>query len=82
MYHEYNDKCKTEIHSIKINDSHKIIKLIESCGDVYIRIWNFHKGKLLKKIFVCDDYLNCICLWDDNYAFVGCDNKLIYLVNL
>ena len=64
-----------------MDNSENIVKLVVSCGDRYIRIWDFHKGILLKKIF-CNDYLNCICLWDNEYAFVGCDKKIIKLVNL
>ena len=82
IYHIYKTKStKDEIHSIKINNNEKIIKLLASCGDGYVRVWNFHSGGLMKKIN-CKDYLNCICLWDNEYVFVGCDNKLIKLVNL
>ena len=70
-----------ENHYMKIVNNEKIVKLIVSCGDDYIRIWDFHLGILLKKID-CNDYLNCICLWNNKYAFVGCDNKIIKLVNL
>lgn len=81
-YHIYKTKSTNdEIHSIKINSNEEIIKLLASCGDGFIRVWNFHSGGLLNKIN-CKDYLNCICLWNDEYVFVGCDNKLIKLVNL
>ena len=82
IYHKYNNNSTNdENHSMKIDNSENIVKLIVSCGDGYIRIWDFHEGILLKKIF-CNDYLNCICLWDNEYAFVGCDKKIIKLVNL
>ena len=50
IYHEYNDNSMTSHCSVIINDNEEIIKLIESCWDWNIRIWNFHSGKLLKKI--------------------------------
>ena len=81
LYHIYKEKNYQETHSVKIIEDNGIIKLIESCGDGYIRIWNFHKGNLIKKIN-CFDYLNCICLWNNEYAFVGCDQKIIKLINL
>ena len=82
IYHKYNyDSEYDEIHSMKIDNSEQIVKLIVASGDGYIRIWDFNLGILLKKIN-CNDYLNCICLWDNEYAFVGCDNKIIKLVNL
>ena len=54
---------------IIINDEN-IIKLIESCTDFYIRIWNFHTGLLLIKTQVCRG-LNHICLFDNNYIVFG-----------
>ena len=41
----------------------------------------FSFSNIIKKIN-CNDYLNCIWLWDNEHAFVGCDNKIIKLVNL
>ena len=46
-----------------------------------IKINYFHLAELIKSIN-CNDYLNCLCIWDDEYIFVGCDKKLIKLVNL
>ena len=81
-YRIYNtNSTKDEIHSVKIDNNEEVIKLLGSCGDGYIRVWNFHSGGLIKKIN-CKDYLNCLCLWNNEYVFVGCDNKLIKLVNL
>jgi len=62
------------------------VKLIESCCDGYVRIWNFDSGKLLQKINVVVEneklkkILNCICLWDNDYIFVGYDGAYIILV--
>ena len=62
------------------------MKLIESCLDGYIRIWNFDLGKLLQKINVIINevklkkILKSICLWDNDYVFVGYDGCYIFLV--
>ena len=65
-----------------MNDNEQIIKLIESCYDGNIRIWNFHSGELIKKIKVSDDYLSGICLWNNEYLFVGCFDKTIKLIEM
>ena len=82
LYHKYNDNGKGYHFSIKINNSEPFIKLIESCEDGNIRIWNFHSGKLLNKIKIIDDNLNGICLWNNNYLFIGCDDETIKLIDL
>ena len=56
--------------------------MIESSYDGNIRIWNFHSGLLLNKIKISDENLYGICLWDDNYLFVGCSDKTIKLIEL
>ena len=82
LYHIYNDNDEYSHISIIINDNKNIIKLIESSIDGNIRIWNFHSGLLLNKIKISDEYLYGICLWSDNYLFVGCPDKTIKLIEL
>ena len=82
LYHKYNDKDTWSHNSIIIKNIKNKIKLIESSCDGNIRIWNFHSGLLLNKIKISDNYLNGICLWNDNYLFVGCSDKSIKLVEL
>ena len=88
LYHKYDDnryfnKENTNCShcSIIIKNNEKIIKLIESSEDGFIRIWNFHSGKLLDKIFLKSN-LNGICLWNDNYLFVACKDQTIKLIEL
>ena len=65
------------IHSnVIIMNDENIIKLIESCSDFYIRIWNFHSGLLLIKTLACRG-LNHICLFDNNYVVFGGDFNLL-----
>ena len=82
VYYKYqdNDKENSEHYSLIIHNNKSIIKLMELCFDGNIRIWNFHKGSLLNKIKVgwCFD----LCLWNNNYLFVGCSDKVIRLLEL
>ena len=83
LYHKYDDKNNENAHhSIVVSNEEEIIKLIESSNDGNIRIWNFHSGELLNKIVVSDYILNCICLWNNEYIFVGCNDKTIKLIEL
>ena len=85
IYHKYllcdnyKDHC-----SFIIKDKGKDVKqLIESCWDGYIRIWNFHSGILINQIRVSDKFLFDICLWNNDYLFVGCSEYyLIKLIDL
>ena len=81
IYHKYFDIKNDKFHSdliIKCDES--IIKLIESCNDGYIRIWNFHSGLMLNKINMVN-YKNqyCLCLRDNQYLFVACILKIILI---
>ena len=82
LYRKYYDKTNGGHGSIIINYNEEIIKLIDSCDDGYIRIWNFHSGSLLNKIKVSNKGLYGICLWNNNYLFVGCSDKTIKLIEL
>ena len=75
-----NDNCFH--YYIIINDSDKdIIKLIDSCNDGYIRIWNYRSGSLINKIKIDHKSLYGICLWDNDHVFVTCEKRLL-LVNI
>ena len=85
LYNKYEDfeKNNNKAHcSIIINNKKNIIELIESSYDGNIRIWDFHSGLLLKKYKVGKYWLRGICLWNDNYLFVGCDDKSIKLIDI
>ena len=72
-----------QIHSSAIiTKREKTTKLIETALDGFIRIWDFHKGLLLKRIMVCQEGIKGICLWDENYLCVGCDDKSIKFVGI
>ena len=84
LYHEYseedfNDHCSVVINCKKYS---KIVNLIESSGDGVVRIWNFHTGILLKKIMTYNKRVLGICLWSDNFIFVGCEDKMVKLIDI
>ena len=89
--HIYDDKTDKEDHSkiivwpLEYNDNNKneIYKLIETCDDGFIRVWNFDTGILLKKIqFENKLYLYGICLLNNDYLFVGCSDFTIKVIDL
>jgi WD40 repeat protein len=86
VYYKYNDNesmfTSYAHYNIIVKKFGNIIKLIESCDDGNIRIWKFHAGILLKKIKVSNEGLRGICLYNDNYLFIGCKDKSIKLLNL
>ena len=82
LYYQYSDKqnCGSAHTNMIIIKKEENIILIESSLS-YIRIWNFHTGKLLNRI-CSDKSINSIFLWDNNFLFVGCDKGIIRLVEL
>ena len=79
IYHKYFDSKNEKIHSdIIIKSDESIIKIIESCNDGYVRIWDLHSGLMLNKINL-EIYSNqySLCLWDNQYLFVGCLYKIV-----
>ena len=81
LYNKYDDNDNKNHRNIIIKEYKKTVKLIESCDDGNIRIWNFHNAILLNKIKVNDNPINGICLWENDNLFVGCKENL-KLVNL
>ena len=53
-----------------------------------IKIWNFHSGELLNKIKIINDTfpenkeIYGLCLWNNEYIFVGCNDKNIKLIEI
>ena len=78
----YNDNKENYHYSFVINNKEEIIQLIESCSDGNIRIWDFHSAKLLNKIKTSDYCLFGICLWNNEYLYVGCEDSLIKIVDI
>ena len=81
-YKEYKDNYNNNHLSIIIHKNENILKLIESCYDGNIRIWNFHTGELINKIQISNNWLYGICVWNESYLLVGCSDKTIKLMEL
>ena len=82
VYQIYNDN-DIKHHSIVINGKDDLIKLIESSENGNIRIWDFHSGELLNKIKVLNENaIYGICLWNNNYLLVGCDDNNIKIIEM
>ena len=75
LYKKYYENDNGSHKTISIISNEEIIKLIESCVDGNIRVWDFHSGLLLNKINV-NRCLNDICIWNNNYIFVGANKFL------
>ena len=82
LYHKYLSDDKRGKFSLIIFNDRNITKLIESGCDGNIRIWNFHTGMLLKKIRISNSRIFSICLWNEDYLLIGCENKCIKIVKM
>jgi len=83
LYHIYSDNNDSKIHySLIINNKNEEVNIIESSEDGNIRIWNFHSGQLLNKIKINNVKLYGICLWNNEYLFVGCEDMTIKIIDL
>ena len=81
-YFDYNAKNCLHMYFTFICKDINIF-LIEADLIGYIRIWNFDEGKLLKKFSIGEKMkLRGICLWSENYLFVGGSDKRIKLIDL
>ena len=47
-----------------------------------IKIFDFHKGDLIKEICLKEILINNLELWNINYLFASSSNEIIYLINL
>lgn len=84
LYRKYEDNFTNSSYNyhysgIVVNNQNTS-KIIDTCDDNIIRIWNFHSGSLLKKILV-DSFLISACLWNEKYIFVGGGDGEIKLID-
>ena len=83
IYQEYKEYYNAYERYTIIKVEKDRVKLIESIKAGKIKIWDFHSGEFLSAIYVKDNYfLYDICLWKDNYLFIGCSNNTIKLLDL
>ncbi len=83
IYQKYNDKGSEFFGhtSLVVYPDEKITKLIESSIGGFLRIWDFDTGKLLNRINM-NQKVYGICLWNNNYLFIGCENYAMELIDL
>ena len=86
IYHKYIDNISNSNCSkmnFVVSSKDKGVNLIESDTFGYVRIWDFNKGLLLKKILVEKKMkLRALCLWNYKYIFVGAEDKKIKLIDI
>lgn len=82
IFHIYSSNNGSYHISAVVKSDEEKKKLIESCNDGHIRIWDFHLGEMLNKIKVSDEYLFGICLINNKHLCVGCEDKKIKIINL
>ena len=82
LYHKYHDGDNGAHFCVEMNNVTEILKLIDSCEDGNIRIWNFDSGTLLSKIKVSEVCLYGFCSFSNNYIYVGSQDKIMRLVDI
>ena len=65
-----------------IKNEKSALKLIASCSDGFIKIWNFHSGEIFKLIKVFGVFLHSICLLNYEYLAVACGDKSIKILDI
>ena len=81
IYKIYKDKYSPFHREVVINDFESVTKLIESSTDGHIRVWDFHKAELIKRIKIDDKGAFGICLWNKESLFVGIKDRIV-LINI
>lgn len=81
FYLKFCDNETRSHRSLAVYNSEQNLKLIDSCEDGIIRIYNFYTGKIIKRIFTGFSPLRGICIWDKDCFFIGCKDKTFKLVD-
>ena len=84
IFHKYWDNNSNSWHmNFVLSSKDKEVNLIESDTIGYVRIWDFNKGILLKKLLIEKKVrLRGICMWNYKYFFVGAEDKKLKLIDL
>ena len=83
LYKKYEGSPKTWHMSAIVNEVKDKQILIESDGNGYIRMWDFHNGNIIKKISSNVPLsLRGICLWNDNYLLAAGSDYQVKLIDL
>ena len=77
LFKKYDDNDKNYqflINDFVVDEREPIKKLIGSCYEAHIKIWDFYKGNLIKRIMLNYDGiydLYGLCLFNNNYLLAG-----------
>ena len=83
LYHKYKGSPQTWHMSAIVNETKDQQILIESDGNGYIRMWEFHTGNLIKTIPSSVSLnLRGICLWNDDYLLAAGNDYQVKLFDL
>ena len=83
LYHKYKGTPQTWHMSAVVNETKNRQILIESDGNGYIRMWDFHTAILIKSITSSPTLnLRGICLWNDDYLFAAGNDYQVKLYDL
>jgi len=83
IYRRYNGSPHTWHMSALVNETKDLTVLLESDGNGYIRMWDFHNSELIKTISSSPTLnLRGICLWNDNYLFAAGNDYQVKLFDL
>ena len=83
LYHKYKGIPQTWHMSAVVNETIEQNILIESDGNGYIRMWDFHSANLIKSIPSSPTLnLRGICLWNDEYLFAAGNDYQVQLFDL
>ena len=82
-YNKYNIKnARNSYYYIIIKYFKNILKLICSCFDGYIRIWEFNTGEIINIIYACKKGVIGMALLDDKYIFCGNNDKILEVIDI
>ena len=83
LYFRYKGTPQTWHMSALVNDTKDQQILIESDGNGYIRMWDFHTAALIKTISSSPTLnLRGVCLWNDDYLFSAGNDYQVKLFDL
>ena len=83
LFLKYQDNfvyCKIKGFTVFIGGNIK--KLIASCDDYIIRIWDFFTSKMISKVKINSNRLRSLCLMKEHNLLIGCDDNEIQFLDL
>lgn len=75
------EKNESNHESLIVTEINKILCLIESSFNGFVNIFHFHKGNLLKEIYLGNISIRGMCLWNENYLLVS-GSDYIHLLDI